>query len=64
MPDILLKFCLVVQAYLAAWLQSEHFKSGRDNHTLLLVVWGRDTLKHLQAVQSLLASECFVRQHS
>jgi hypothetical protein len=51
-------------AVFPARLQPEHSESCRDDHTLLPVIWRRDTLEELQAVQSSSTTGGLVGDHS
>merc|ERR1712102_159425 len=45
-------------------LLPEDIQGGGDDHLLLLVVWGRNTLECLQTLESILAPLCLVWGHA
>jgi len=49
---------------LPSWLEAENLECGWDDHLLLLVVWGRDTLEGLEPLHGLLALLGLVWHHS
>lgn len=51
-------------AVLAAGLEAEDTESLGNDHALLVVVWGRDTLEGLQALKSGGAASGLVRNHA
>ena len=51
-------------AVLATGLQPKHPQSLGDNHALLPVVGGRNTLEKLEALKSSSTASCLVRDHS
>jgi hypothetical protein len=51
-------------AVLATGLEAEHTESLGNNNTLLLVVWGRDTLKDLESLQGSGTTGGLVRNHA
>ena len=51
-------------AVLAAGLQPQHPQSLRNDDTLLLVVWGGDTLKGLETLKSGIATGGLVGNHA
>ena len=51
-------------AVLATGLEAEHTESLGNNNTLLLVVWGRDTLKDLESLQRSGTTGGLVRNHA
>jgi len=52
------------RAVLAARLETQLSECGRDNHSLHLVVWRRDSVYNLQSSKSLSTSWSLVGQHS
>lgn len=51
-------------AVLATGLEAEHTESLGNNNTLLLVVWGRDTLEDLESLQGSGTTGGLVRNHT
>ena len=51
-------------AVLATGLEAEHTESLGNNNTLLLVVWGRDTLEDLESLQGSSTTGGLVRNHA
>ena len=48
----------------SASLQSEDLEGGWDDHLLLLVIWGWDSLEGLEPLESVLSSLCLVWGHA
>jgi len=51
-------------AELPAWLEPENLKGGGDDHPLLLVVWGWDTLEGLESLHGILSPLGLVGNHA
>jgi len=51
-------------AVLPSWLQPQDSQSLRNNHALLGVVWGRNTLEDLEPLKSSLATGSLVGNHT